>query len=140
MIKLLILNVVRKDQISSFDATTHFVVLEVDEFQHKRTSYTQECEDIRMLTILQDLGMPTIFLRYNPDDYKDKVNKTIKISQKERETQLLKYLDMCMQTKPKDESEYLRVIYLFYDEFEISKQATIDPLKVSDITKYKEKN
>jgi hypothetical protein len=119
-----------------FDAGKHFVVLEVDEEQHKRTSYTQECEDIRMLEVLQALGMSTIFIRYNPDDFKNKEGKKVKITQKERESQLIKYLDMCMKEEPKNETEMLRVIYLFYDEFEIAKQAQIEVLKLPAIFKF----
>ena len=122
-----------------FDATTHFIVLEVDEHQHKRYTYTQECEDIRMLEVLQSIGMSTIFIRYNPDDFKDKEGKKVKITQKERESQLLKYLDMCIQSKPNNETEMLRVLYLFYDEFEVTKQAQIEILKLPAIFKFESK-
>ena len=50
---------------------THYVVLEVDEDQHY--NYEEDCECTRMVNISQALGMPTIFIRYNPDEYK--VNK-----------------------------------------------------------------
>ena len=48
-----------------FDALSHMVVLEVDENQH--SSYAPECERTRMLAIAQTFGMPTAFVRYNPD-------------------------------------------------------------------------
>ena len=46
------------------DAQTHFVAVEVDELQH--ASYGCD-EHERMLTIAQDCGMPTVFVRWNPD-------------------------------------------------------------------------
>jgi len=58
-----------------FDCGTHFVVLEVDENQHKDKTYA--CESIRMFNIFQSLGgMATRFIRYNPDGHKvDKYKK-----------------------------------------------------------------
>jgi hypothetical protein len=47
------------------DAGTHKVVLEVDEYQHKKGEYN--CEVKRMRDITQALGIPTLFIRYNPD-------------------------------------------------------------------------
>ena len=47
------------------DCNTHFIVVEIDENQHE--SYNQNCEMARMNNIYVALGLPTIFLRYNPD-------------------------------------------------------------------------
>ena len=41
------------------------MVLECDENAHE--SYNFECERIRENNICIDLGLPTVFLRYNPD-------------------------------------------------------------------------
>lgn len=63
------------------DCNTHFVVLEIDENQHKDRA--DECETVRMMiNIFQSLGMPTKFIRYNPDKYR--VNKERKIHLSER--------------------------------------------------------
>ena len=57
-----------------FDAITHFLVVEIDEDQH--SSMTQDdrygniCERIRENNIYIALGLPTVFLRYNPDSFK----------------------------------------------------------------------
>ena len=51
-----------------FDCKTHYVILEVDEYQHK--GYKDSCEFARMFNINQSVGMPVIFIRYNPDRYK----------------------------------------------------------------------
>jgi very-short-patch-repair endonuclease len=56
------------DQIFLYDCKTHYVVLEVDEEQHRGKTY--ECDQKRMWEIAQSLGMPSIFIRYNPDKYK----------------------------------------------------------------------
>lgn len=56
-----------------FDCGTHFVVLEVDEGQHR--GYDTKCEDIRMINVYQSLGLTTKFIRYNPDAYKMGKNK-----------------------------------------------------------------
>jgi len=57
-----------------FESTnkTHFIVLEVDEDQHMGNNETCECT--RMVNISQSFGQATIFIRYNPDEYK--VGKT----------------------------------------------------------------
>lgn len=73
-----------------FDFNTHFVILEVDQNQHR--DRVCECEFNRMINISQALGMPTIFLRYNPDEFK--VNdKIIDINQNIR----LKELELCLK-------------------------------------------
>jgi hypothetical protein len=47
---------------------THVVIIEVDEEQHKYTP----CEDTRIIKIWEDLAKrPCVFLRFNPDKYKD---------------------------------------------------------------------
>lgn len=48
------------------DCVDYFIVLEVDEFAHK--SYDKDCEIVRMNNISHSLGLPTKFLRYNPDN------------------------------------------------------------------------
>ncbi len=57
------------------DKGTFFIVLEVDENQHK--SRACECEQIRMIQIHQDIGMNTVFIRYNPDNYINNLNEKI---------------------------------------------------------------
>eukprot|EP00899_Mesostigma_viride_P001058 jgi/Mesvir1/10953/Mv11494-RA.1 len=51
-----------------WDAATHMVVLEVDENQHMQ--YACECEQARMANVGQAMGMPTLFIRYNPDGFR----------------------------------------------------------------------
>lgn len=92
------------------------VVLEIDEFQHK--SYG--CELNRMLLITQSLGLPTIFIRYNPDIFRDKDSKIVYVSLIEREKILLQWVQYLLKTPPNIENkeQYLRCVYLFYDNFD----------------------
>lgn len=89
------------------------IVVEVDEHQHN--SYPCDCEIGRMLMIHQDIGMTTIFIRYNPDNYK--VNgKTIKGSSTnpKREVVLVDTIKRLMEMEFNDG---LYVSYLYYDKF-----------------------
>jgi Holliday junction resolvase len=53
------------------------LIIEIDENQHN--SYYFSCENKRIMELSQDIGhRPIIFIRFNPDDYKDKNNKLIK--------------------------------------------------------------
>lgn len=49
------------------DCNTHFIVVEIDENQHE--SYNNNCEMARMNNIYIALGLPVVFLRYNPDKF-----------------------------------------------------------------------
>jgi hypothetical protein len=53
-----------------FDRGTHYIVLEVDEKQHGRIK--PECEQNREYKIAMIIGLPCIFIRYNPDTYRHK--------------------------------------------------------------------
>ncbi len=56
-----------------WECGTHAVVLEVDENQH--AGRPEECECTRMVNISQSLGLPTHFIRYNPDSYRPQGGK-----------------------------------------------------------------
>jgi hypothetical protein len=95
----------------SYDAGTHYVIVECDEDQHR--AYDPECERIRMLNILYAQGMRCVFIRYNPDAFKIQ-DKTKRISKEKRHAVLLETIREHM--KPSEpESESIDVIYLFYD-------------------------
>lgn len=84
-----------------FDCGTYFVVLECDEYAH--AGYEQECETVRMNNISTGLGLPTLWIRYNPD--------LPRTSDNQRHTKLIKTLkdnlalEMLLDPAP---------IYLFY--------------------------
>ena len=90
------------------DATTHIICLEIDEHQHQ--NYACVCEQTRMINISQSLGMPTIFIRYNPDKYKS-VNQAMNTKRHEILINWIKHLEK----EPPD--VYCKALYLFYDEY-----------------------
>ena len=105
---------------------THVVVIEIDENQHK--SYTN-CghtkkekllgEEKRMFAIGQSFdGLPCIFLRYNPDNYKDAGGKKGDFGAKKRQELLVKWVNKCIQGNEEILSKGYRVKYLFYDGFD----------------------
>lgn len=55
-----------------WDLETHGLIVEVDEYQHKR--YNKEAERIRTTQIQLDANKPVVFLRFNPDGYIDNNN------------------------------------------------------------------
>jgi hypothetical protein len=61
------------------DLFLFILIVEFDEKQHKNSSYTPECENMRMMTLFKDLGnRPIVFIRFNPDCYIDDKGKRIK--------------------------------------------------------------
>jgi hypothetical protein len=91
---------------------SYFIDLEVDEFAHK--SYDPDCEITRMYNIADSIGLPVVFLRYNPD----KTNVKIK----DKHNMLLRELDKILNMRNLDSLESLGytktenyyVKYLYY--------------------------
>lgn len=111
-----------------WDFSTHKVILEVDEYQHN--TRTRECELTRMINITQALGMPCLWVRYNPDDYQG--GKT-SIRDRHRLELLEATLLSTANMIPNNENDFLRVGYLFFDGFETDK-----PLIFEQINMYKD--
>lgn len=117
------------------------VIVEVDEYRHRGTSY--KCEKKRMYDICAGLGFPCIFIRYNPDSkqsnlqtllerikfYLSEANKPFTQEDAELdEDELIKPLqpyndntnDNETEPKTKEEKEFIwqnygfKVEYLFY--------------------------
>jgi len=107
-----------------FDCGTHFVIVEVDENRHSHV--TPECERVRMINISQSLGLPTIFIRYNPDSYRIKGEKkrTSGISRRLRQVVLRDWILYCQTNPPID---YLEVAYLYYDDWDGTEELTPIP-------------
>ena len=76
-----------------FDCGTHFAVLEVDEHQHKGVS----CEVARMVNITGALGLPTVFVRLNPDGYRPAGGAGRQASKNKRRDELLRVLRYHME-------------------------------------------
>ncbi len=89
----------------------HIVILEVDENQHK--SEKSFCEKTRMFNITQACGgLPTFWIRYNPDPFTLPDGTKSTISDHTREQHLLEWIRYAMQRPPKAFSELVK---LFYD-------------------------
>jgi hypothetical protein len=99
-----------------FDCGTHFVYVEVDEHQHR--SYACECEQTRMINLVEARGMPVRFIRYNPDAY-EPVKGQRKIKLEQREKKLLEYVNYAIKHSP---DEIANVLYLFYDGYDTTIQ------------------
>ncbi len=119
---------------SSTDIPTvsmHYVVLEVDEDQHK--SYACDCEQTRMINITQSCGgLRTFWIRYNPDSFTLPNGTKSTITDHTREQHLIEWIKYAMKRPPKALAE---VVHLFYDGYnEKSGEADIkalpDPLGV----------
>ena len=93
-----------------FDCNDHNVILECDENQHKERLC--ECEFSRMINISQSLGMNTIFIRYNPDEFINDKGEIMTITLAERKELLIKLLK---QQIDREEYHYLEVIYVYYE-------------------------
>lgn len=103
-----------------FETSTTYLVVEVDEHQHKN----YDDEDIRMLTIAEELRKPTIFIRFNPDDYSSPCQTEFT----ERLQCLKFYIEKCLTHIPTSRCEK---IYLFYDNWDPNQ---VYPIQVPPIS------
>jgi hypothetical protein len=53
------------------DCTGYSIVIECDEYQHSKGNYTSKHEMARMKAIVDNLGWPCVFIRFNPDTYRE---------------------------------------------------------------------
>ena len=113
------------------DLGFQLIIIEVDENQH--TSYVCSCENRRLMEISNDVKYrKLIFIRFNPDSYKTRQNKTIKscwkidkrsgimtISSQTDWDNRLKVLQKTLEYWINNETnKILECIELFYDGFE----------------------
>ena len=97
------------------------IIIEVDEFQHRRNNYPCECETTRMKQIYTDLGSEyLLFIRYNPDNYATSDNKPWPSNK--RHEYLIKLINGYLPNRPTDN---ISVVYLFYDHFTNSNEKFI---------------
>jgi hypothetical protein len=105
---------------------TYYIVLEVDENQHKY--YNNGCpfsqkeqEQRRMIQIVEALNMgtvPVIFLRFNPDNFRVG-GKLIKINMAKRLEVLVKWLKYYSKYEVKNFNDsIINIKYLFYDNYD----------------------
>jgi len=108
------------------------VVIEIDENQHE--DYDCSCENKRLMELSQDVGhRPMVFIRFNPDEFVDMVNKQHSSSWKcgrdgilrvHNEDEWAKRLNVLTETirywTTNNTDKTLEIIHLFYDGFEAS--------------------
>jgi hypothetical protein len=111
-------NYYRPDRI--YDIGTHYVIIEVDEEQHKgkRSSCSKgEIGELaRMHEIQNAVGMNCIFLRFNPDTFKVN-NKLQKVSINQRLKLLVKWIEKCVEMRPDKDLQPVKYKYLYYDDW-----------------------
>jgi hypothetical protein len=83
-----------------FDCLKFFLIIECDERGHSH--YSKQCERIRENNICFSLGLPCVFIRYNPDKRG--------ITQKTKEMVLKSYIEYYKNSSTCDNE----VVYLFY--------------------------
>jgi hypothetical protein len=99
-----------------WDVGTHVVILEVDEDQHAdRQEY---CECARMRNITETLMRPTIFIRYNPDAFKQN-GMNVVVHHHKRMEKLTKWIKQLKEMSENDlGNSKLSVLHLFYSDRE----------------------
>ena len=88
-------------------------ILEVDEDQHKDRPC--ECEQTRMANLTSSIGMPCVWIRFNPDAYKGQGKVTDAI----RKDILIRTLKEYFGSPPKSSNDFCRVVHLFFDGFQV---------------------
>jgi len=113
------------------DKGSFIVFIEVDEKQHKYGYGDRRCELTRMIQLHQDAGLPCVFVRYNPDSYRDQDNKLIR-SKNGREKVFIDILRGLSNRDPIKDAikESLSAYYLYYDGYNgTPKRIEIDYIK-----------
>jgi very-short-patch-repair endonuclease len=88
-----------------FNCGFYYLIVEVDENKHRGADYN--CDKRRMYDIITKLGLPCIFIRYNPDSKES--NKEILLKKIE------KYLELDIECKDDVWDDFgFKVEYLFY--------------------------
>jgi hypothetical protein len=95
------------------DLGTHWMILEVDEFQHR--SYKDICECTRMINIAQTIHRKGVFIRFNPDTFK-KDSEVQRVPMNARLEVLKNWIDIL--SIESNLTGVLQFVQLYYDEFD----------------------
>lgn len=113
-----------------FNCINSYICLEVDELQHKDRNC--ECEITRMVNISQSLALPTLFIRFNPDEYKT-INGRPPLKEQDRHQELLNQI-LYWYDNFQNLDIFCGVTYLFFDNDNPSNHKNITPLLKSEPT------
>jgi hypothetical protein len=90
------------------------IILEIDEDKHRGRQ--EQCECARMINISQANGLPTLFIRYNPDEFT--VNKEKKDPTHNARMKVLKLvLETALKITPEEIIGYCCIKHLYFDDF-----------------------
>jgi hypothetical protein len=105
----------RRIDLYKYIDNTHILCVEVDEYQHR--GYCPNDEEQRYHDLYK-LGYHMIFIRFNPDEYRDKHNKIIKTKLEDRLPRLVEEINNIINNIDKYSSldQYLYIKYLYYNE------------------------
>jgi hypothetical protein len=106
-----------------YDCGTHIVVAECDENQHKNYPWEscslnkslEHMEEKRMYEIMVAYGLPAIFIRWNPDNFKVNGTMSKRYNNDKRLNILVKWVNYCIKMEAEAGVIYKK---LFYDEYE----------------------
>ena len=113
-------NLYRPDR--RYDCGTHQVIVECDEHQHQERACV--CEQTRMINISQSFGMPTYFIRWNPDDYQPFSDKKNPDNIKKRYETLGTFIKNIQENKIELPKCFVGAFYMYYNEFDdVSKES-----------------
>ena len=87
------------------------IVVEVDEHQHKHGNYQELCECVRMKNVAEIFFLPTLYIRFNPDEYK--TPDLDEVPMKKKLFRLKKVIEKYMNTERLECT--IGVIQLYFD-------------------------
>jgi len=87
-----------------FDCEFYFLIVEIDEHKHRGANYA--CDERRMYDIIAKLGMPCIFIRYNPDGKDSDENELLE--------KIKEYLEIDLEDEKIWDDYGFYTEYLFY--------------------------
>ena len=96
-----------------YDCTKYFVAVECDESEHALKGYPPRCELVRQYRIVNDRGVPAVFIRFNPDAFKI-AEETEKLGQARRYELLKETLQDYIREGPGE--NFMIVVMICYSQ------------------------
>ena len=104
-----------------FNLNNSFLYVENDEKQHKSYGLKNEIEKMKEIMALDHENKPVVFIRFNPDKLKCKRRLVEKFNTTKRIMVLMNCIDYFKKKDFENDFPFdLQVVYLFYDEFDIT--------------------